>query len=80
MLNINSKAVVYKAVKVLCFFINIFTVASSVCFFQSYDYGIGQGPGLESHGGVTYCAIAALTLMGKLFDVFNSKQASCPIV
>ena len=30
---------------------------------QSYDGGIGQGPGLESHGGSTYCAIAALHLM-----------------
>jgi len=31
-----------------------------------YDGGIGQGPGLEAHGGSTYCAVAALTLMGRL--------------
>jgi len=41
---------------------------------MSYDYGIGQGPDLESHGGVTYCAVAALTLMGKLHDVFSHQQ------
>jgi hypothetical protein len=28
--------------------------------------GFGQGPWLEAHGGSTYCAVAALTLMGKL--------------
>jgi len=33
---------------------------------QSYDNGIAQGPGQESHGGSTYCAVAALSLMGKL--------------
>ena len=26
---------------------------------QNYDGGIGLGPGLESHGGSTYCAVAA---------------------
>lgn len=41
---------------------------------MSYDYGIGQGPELESHGGVTYCAVAALCLMGKLHEVFSKKQ------
>ena len=35
----------------------------------SYDGGIGQGPGLESHGGSTYCAVAALVLMGRLEDL-----------
>merc|ERR1719319_292550 len=28
----------------------------------SYDGGIGQGPGLEAHGGSTYCAVAALSM------------------
>lgn len=32
---------------------------------QSYDGGIGQGPGLESHGGSTFCAIASLDLMNQ---------------
>ncbi|KAF9385906.1 Geranylgeranyl transferase type-1 subunit beta [Podila verticillata] len=31
---------------------------------QSYDYGFGQNPHQESHGGIAYCAIAALGLMG----------------
>ncbi|KAM6965172.1 geranylgeranyl transferase type-1 subunit beta [Aplochiton taeniatus] len=33
---------------------------------MSYDNGIGQGAGLESHGGSTFCAIASLHLMGRL--------------
>jgi len=32
----------------------------------SYEGGIGQGPGLEAHGGSTYCGVAALSLMGCL--------------
>jgi len=36
---------------------------------QSYDFAIAQGPGQESHGGSTYCAIAALHLMGRLADL-----------
>jgi len=35
----------------------------------SYEGGIGQGPGLEAHGGSTYCAVAALVLMGRLEDL-----------
>ncbi|CAN6472195.1 unnamed protein product [Victoria cruziana] len=35
---------------------------------QSYDGGFGLTPGLESHGGATYCAIAALKLMGFIND------------
>jgi len=36
---------------------------------QSYDYAIGQGPGQESHGGSTYCAVASLWLMGRLDEL-----------
>lgn len=32
----------------------------------SYDHGIGQGQFTESHGGLTFCAIATLKLMGCL--------------
>lgn len=28
----------------------------------NYDGALGQGPGLESHGGSTFCGIAALHL------------------
>jgi len=38
-----------------------------------YDGGIGQGPGLEAHGGSTYCAVAALTLMGRLDDLGEAR-------
>ena len=31
---------------------------------QSYDSGIGLGPGMESHGGSMYTGLAALALMG----------------
>ncbi|XP_014771199.1 geranylgeranyl transferase type-1 subunit beta [Octopus bimaculoides] len=40
----------------------------------SYDGGIGQGPGLESHGGPTFCAVAALSLMGCLHETFTLHQ------
>ncbi|XP_039291534.1 geranylgeranyl transferase type-1 subunit beta isoform X2 [Nilaparvata lugens] len=40
----------------------------------SYDGGIGQGPHSESHGGSMFCAVASLTLMGRLHTTFNSKQ------
>nr|CAG4707660.1 unnamed protein product [Naegleria fowleri] len=33
---------------------------------RGYDYCFSHGPGLESHGGSTYCAIAALHLMGMI--------------
>jgi len=36
---------------------------------QSYDGAIAQAPGQESHGGSTYCAIAALELMGRLNEL-----------
>ncbi|KAK6732531.1 hypothetical protein RB195_016730 [Necator americanus] len=34
----------------------------------NYDGGIGQGPGDESHGGSTFCAIASLSLSNRLWD------------
>ncbi|XP_006645500.1 geranylgeranyl transferase type-1 subunit beta isoform X2 [Oryza brachyantha] len=35
---------------------------------QSYDGGFGLVPGSESHGGGTFCAVAALCLMGFIQD------------
>ncbi|KAL5004408.1 hypothetical protein ScPMuIL_017864 [Solemya velum] len=40
----------------------------------SYDGAIGQGPGLESHGGSTFCAIASLFLMNQLEKIIPRKQ------
>merc|ERR1719383_311400 len=36
---------------------------------RSYDYAFGMGPFTESHGGCTYCALAALSMMGCLSAV-----------
>lgn len=36
-----------------------------ICESQRYDGGISQGGSRESHGGSTYCAVAALSLMGR---------------
>lgn len=43
-------------------------VEKTVHFIKSsiaYDGGIGQRPGVEGHGGHTYCALASLALMGR---------------
>ena len=39
-----------------------------------YDYGVSQGPQLESHGGSTFCAVASLVLMGGLDECFTQRQ------
>jgi len=36
---------------------------------QDYSGGFAQGPGLEAHGGSTFCAIASLSLLGRLGDL-----------
>ncbi|EGF77587.1 hypothetical protein BATDEDRAFT_30650 [Batrachochytrium dendrobatidis JAM81] len=41
---------------------------------RAFDYGYGQGPGHESHGGSTYCAIASLWLMNDLGDDVINKE------
>ncbi|XP_068944285.1 geranylgeranyl transferase type-1 subunit beta isoform X3 [Petaurus breviceps papuanus] len=41
---------------------------------MSYDNGLAQGAGLESHGGSTFCGIASLCLMDKLEEVFSEKE------
>lgn len=40
----------------------------------SYDGGIGQGPGLESHAGSTFCAVASLYLMNELHNTLSKEQ------
>lgn len=44
----------------------------SKCF--NYDGAFGQNPGTESHGGSTYCAIASLSLLGKLNLVLDKNK------
>ncbi|KDP44982.1 hypothetical protein JCGZ_01482 [Jatropha curcas] len=47
---------------------------------QSYDGGFGMVPGSESHGGGTYCAVAALQLMGFIEDDLLSKSGAASII
>ena len=46
-------------------------VAQFILKCQNYDYGIGQRPYLEAHGGSTFCALASLVLMGRLHTTFS---------
>lgn len=41
---------------------------------QSYDGGFGLVPGSESHGGATFCAVAALQLMGFIGEDISPNQ------
>lgn len=46
--------------------INIQKATEFIIRSLRYDGGFAQCPGMESHGGSTYCALAALSLMGTL--------------
>ncbi|KAF7502447.1 hypothetical protein GJ744_005811 [Endocarpon pusillum] len=50
---------------------------------QTYDGGFSEGPGHESHSGLTYCAIDALTLLGrspeKGLDTPDARRSSATI-
>jgi len=54
--------------------INTDKVVNYIISSQSYDGAIGQGPGQESHGGSTYCAIAALHLLNRLHQLPKRDQ------
>ena len=47
---------------------------------QNLDGAFGQLPCLESHGGSTYCALAALALMGALDRLERKKDLICWLV
>ncbi|KHJ97366.1 prenyltransferase and squalene oxidase repeat-containing domain protein [Oesophagostomum dentatum] len=57
-------------------YINWTSLGSFIKASLNYDGGIGQGPGDESHGGSTFCAIASLSLSNRLWDesVLTRKQ------
>ncbi|XP_071844987.1 geranylgeranyl transferase type-1 subunit beta-like [Apostichopus japonicus] len=40
----------------------------------AHDFGIGEVPGGEGHGGTTFCAIASLSLIGQLETTFTEKE------
>ncbi|CAG9536281.1 unnamed protein product [Cercopithifilaria johnstoni] len=77
----NDMRFVYCAIAV-CHMLNDFStidMKSVLKFIQrcvNFDGGIGQAPSLESHGGSTFCAIAALAMAGHLWDesVLTHKQ------
>ena len=41
---------------------------------RTYEYAFGQIPGSEAHGGSTFCAIAALSLMNRLDQLDHQDQ------
>lgn len=41
---------------------------------RTYEYAFGQVPGAEAHGGSTFCAIAALSLMNRLTALDNQDK------
>jgi protein farnesyltransferase subunit beta len=45
--------------------------AEYIATCQTYEGGIGGEPGAEAHGGYTFCAFAALTLLGRTDIVDN---------
>lgn len=54
--------------------INIDKATEFILSSISYDYGIAQGPDLESHGGSTYCALATLALTTRLSSLTPTQQ------
>ena len=54
----------------LLFILNIIKVVASLSFetifrCQTYEGGFGGCPGMEAHGGYSFCGVAALTLLNK---------------
>jgi len=49
--------------------INVNQAVKYILSSQSFDSAVAQAPGQESHGGSTFCAIAALHLFGRLDDL-----------
>ena len=43
----------------------------------SYEGAFGQGPGLEAHGGSTYCAVATLSMLGVLPTLEPKVREKC---
>ncbi|KAI3640223.1 hypothetical protein MIR68_001101 [Amoeboaphelidium protococcarum] len=54
--------------------LDIDLITSFILGAQSYDGGFGQRCGEESHGGSTYCAVASLSLLGRLDPMSEIKR------
>ena len=48
-------------------------MAEWIVLCQTYEGGFGACPGVEAHGGYTFCGVASMKLLRKdyLFDVDN---------
>lgn len=69
---------VYCAAAICSFFndrscIDVIQARNYILSCISYEGGIGFEPGLEAHGGSTYCGLAALKLLGE-FDCLSAEQ------
>ncbi|KAI6233171.1 Geranylgeranyl transferase type-1 subunit beta isoform X2 [Aphelenchoides fujianensis] len=69
----NDMRFVFCAVAI-CYILHDFSFinADAACEYirncLNYDGGFGNCPRMESHGGSTYCAVASLSLLGRLWD------------
>jgi prenyltransferase beta subunit len=43
----------------------------------TYEGAFAQGPDLEAHGGSTFCAVASLSLLGKLDQLDQDIKMKC---
>lgn len=70
----------------ICYILNDFSainIPKMIDFIKSsirYDGGLAQGPDLESHGGSTFCGIAALHLCGVLEKSLDENIVSFPFL
>eukprot|EP00933_Yihiella_yeosuensis_P036081 TRINITY_DN29785_c0_g2_i4.p1 TRINITY_DN29785_c0_g2~~TRINITY_DN29785_c0_g2_i4.p1 ORF type:complete len:319 (+),score=34.06 TRINITY_DN29785_c0_g2_i4:217-1173(+) len=59
----------------ICYILDLWHAIDSEAMFrfilssQSYDGAFGMGPLTEAHGGCTYCALAALAMLGRAADL-----------
>lgn len=54
--------------------LNVVNLVKAVEFIkscQNFDGGFGSRPGAESHGGLIYCCVGALSIVGMYKKKFN---------
>lgn len=60
--------------------IDVENAVNYILTLQSYDGGFGNPSGNESHGGLTFCGISALHLLGRLHTCLNNNKFSQPLL
>lgn len=50
------------------------------CSSQTYEGGVGGYPGVEAHGGYTFCAVATLVILDKIDTLDVHRLAVCGLV